>query len=47
MIDNAIAIHDYICSRTKVGEEAVSQAQRPYMHPVPLRLARTIRSPMI
>jgi alpha-ketoglutarate-dependent 2,4-dichlorophenoxyacetate dioxygenase len=39
-IDNAIGIHDYIYSRTKVGEDAVSEGQRTYMRPVRQRLVR-------
>lgn len=39
-IDSKIGIHDYIFSRTKVGEDAVSQNQRTYMHPVRQRLVR-------
>jgi alpha-ketoglutarate-dependent 2,4-dichlorophenoxyacetate dioxygenase len=40
LIDSKTAIHDYIYSRTKVGEDAVSQGQRTYMHPVRQRLVR-------
>lgn len=39
-IDGRVGIHDYIYSRTKVGEEAVTQGQRTYMHPVRQRLVR-------
>ena len=40
LIDGRIGIHDYIYSRTKVGEDAVNQGQRTYMHPVRQRLVR-------
>lgn len=40
-INHKIAIHDYIYSRTKVGEDAVSSGQRTYMRPVRQRLVRT------
>ena len=40
LIDSRIAIHDYIYSRTKVGEDAVTESQRTYMHPVRQRLVR-------
>ena len=40
LIDSRIGIHDYIYSRTKVGEDAVTQSQRTYMHPVRQRLVR-------
>jgi alpha-ketoglutarate-dependent 2,4-dichlorophenoxyacetate dioxygenase len=40
LIDSKIGIHDYIYSRTQVGEDAVSQGQRTYMHPVRQRLVR-------
>jgi alpha-ketoglutarate-dependent 2,4-dichlorophenoxyacetate dioxygenase len=40
LVDTKIGIHDYIFSRTKVGEDAVSQSQRTYMHPVRQRLVR-------
>jgi alpha-ketoglutarate-dependent 2,4-dichlorophenoxyacetate dioxygenase len=40
LIEGRIGIHDYIYSRTKVGEDAVSQGQRTYMHPVRQRLVR-------
>jgi alpha-ketoglutarate-dependent 2,4-dichlorophenoxyacetate dioxygenase len=40
LIDDRTAIHDYIYSRTKVGEDAVTQNQRVYMHPVRQRLVR-------
>ena len=39
-IDGRVGIHDYIYSRTKVGEDAVTQGQRTYMHPVRQRLVR-------
>ena len=39
-IENLVGIHDYIFSRTKVGEDAVTQNQRTYMHPVRQRLVR-------
>ena len=39
-IHNAVGIHDYIYSRTKVGEDAVSEGQRTYMRPVRQRLVR-------
>ncbi len=40
LIDGRIGIHDYIYSRTKVGDEAVNHSQRTYMHPVRQRLVR-------
>ena len=40
LIDNRVGIHDYIFSRTKMGEDAVNQSQRTYMHPVRQRLVR-------
>ena len=40
LIDSKVGIHDYIYSRTKVGEDAVTQNQRTYMHPVRQRLVR-------
>jgi alpha-ketoglutarate-dependent 2,4-dichlorophenoxyacetate dioxygenase len=40
LIEGRIGIHDYIYSRTKVGEDAVNQGQRTYMHPVRQRLVR-------
>jgi len=40
LIDDKIGIHDYIYSRTQVGEDAVTQNQRRYMHPVRQRLVR-------
>ena len=40
LIDSKVGIHDYIYSRTKVGEDAVTQSQRTYMHPVRQRLVR-------
>jgi alpha-ketoglutarate-dependent 2,4-dichlorophenoxyacetate dioxygenase len=39
-IDGRIGIHDYIYSRTQVGEDAVTQGQRNYMRPVRQRLVR-------
>jgi alpha-ketoglutarate-dependent 2,4-dichlorophenoxyacetate dioxygenase len=39
-IEDLVGIHDYIFSRTKVGEDAVTQNQRTYMHPVRQRLVR-------
>jgi len=39
-IESKIGIHDYIFSRTKVGEDAVCESQRTYMHPVRQRLVR-------
>ncbi len=40
LIDPLLGIHDYIYSRTKVSEDAVTQSQRTYMHPVRQRLVR-------
>ncbi len=40
LIDSKVGIHDYIYSRTKVGEDAVNRGQRTYMHPVRQRLVR-------
>ena len=40
LIDSKVGIHDYIYSRTKVGEDAVTGNQRTYMHPVRQRLVR-------
>jgi alpha-ketoglutarate-dependent 2,4-dichlorophenoxyacetate dioxygenase len=40
LIDDRVAIHDYIYSRTKVGADAVTPNQRTYMHPVRQRLVR-------
>ncbi len=40
LIESKIGIHDYIYSRTKIGEDAVSESQRTYMHPVRQRLVR-------
>ena len=40
LIDDRIGIHDYIFSRTKVSEDAVTSNQRTYMHPVRQRLVR-------
>ncbi|MBT8436887.1 MAG: TauD/TfdA family dioxygenase [Gammaproteobacteria bacterium] len=39
-IEDRVGIHDYIFSRTKVGEDAVTQNQRTFMHPVRQRLVR-------
>jgi alpha-ketoglutarate-dependent 2,4-dichlorophenoxyacetate dioxygenase len=39
-IEGLVGIHDYIFSRTKVGEDAVTRNQRTYMHPVRQRLVR-------
>ena len=39
-IETKVGIHDYIYSRTKVGEDAVTENQRTYMHPVRQRLVR-------
>ena len=39
-IEDLVGIHDYIYSRTKVGEDAVTRNQRTYMHPVRQRLVR-------
>jgi len=40
LIDSKVGVHDYIYSRTKVGEDAVTHGQRTYMHPVRQRLVR-------
>ena len=40
LIEGRVGIHDYIYSRTKIGEDAVNQGQRTYMHPVRQRLVR-------
>jgi len=40
LLDSKVGIHDYIYSRTKVGEDAVTRNQRTYMHPVRQRLVR-------
>ena len=40
LIEDRVAIHDYIFSRTQVSEDAVNQGQRTYMHPVRQRLVR-------
>ncbi len=40
LIHDRIGVHDYIFSRTKVGEDAVNEGQRTYMHPVRQRLVR-------
>jgi alpha-ketoglutarate-dependent 2,4-dichlorophenoxyacetate dioxygenase len=39
-INDRVGIHDYIYSRTKMGEDAVNQSQRIFMHPVRQRLVR-------
>jgi alpha-ketoglutarate-dependent 2,4-dichlorophenoxyacetate dioxygenase len=39
-IEDLVGIHDYIYSRTKIGEDAVTRNQRIYMHPVRQRLVR-------
>jgi alpha-ketoglutarate-dependent 2,4-dichlorophenoxyacetate dioxygenase len=39
-IESKVGIHDYIYSRTKVGDDAVTSSQRTYMHPVRQRLVR-------
>ena len=39
-VEGRVGIHDYIYSRTKVGEDAVTRSQRTYMHPVRQRLVR-------
>jgi alpha-ketoglutarate-dependent 2,4-dichlorophenoxyacetate dioxygenase len=39
-IENLVGIHDYIFSRTRVSEDAVTPNQRTYMHPVRQRLVR-------
>ncbi len=41
LINHRIAVHDYIYSRTSVGEDAVTVGQRTYMRPVRQRLVRT------
>lgn len=40
LIESKIGIHDYIYSRTRVGEDAVTENQRIFMHPVRQRLVR-------
>ncbi len=40
LIHERIGIHDYIYSRTRMGEDAVNQSQRTFMHPVRQRLVR-------
>jgi len=40
-IDPLTGIHDYIYSRTKVSEDAVTSGQRKFMHPVRQKLVRT------
>jgi alpha-ketoglutarate-dependent 2,4-dichlorophenoxyacetate dioxygenase len=39
-IESKVGIHDYIYSRTKVDDDAVTPSQRTYMHPVRQRLVR-------
>lgn len=39
-IHDKIGIHDYIYSRTSIGEDAVNDSQRTFMHPVRQRLVR-------
>lgn len=39
-IEPLVGIHDYVYSRTKVGEDAVSEGQSTYMRPVRQRLVR-------
>lgn len=39
-INDCVGIHDYIYSRTKIGEDTVTPGQRTYMHPVRQRLVR-------
>ena len=39
-IDPLVGIHDYIYSRTKIGENAVNAGQRAHMYPVRNRLVR-------
>ena len=40
LVHDRIGIHDYIFSRTQVGEDAVTPNQRRFMHPVRQRLVR-------
>jgi alpha-ketoglutarate-dependent 2,4-dichlorophenoxyacetate dioxygenase len=40
-IDSLVGIHDYIYSRTKVSEDAVTEGQRTFMRPVRQKLVRT------
>ncbi len=40
LISPLVGIHDYIYSRTKVGEDAVSEGQRAFMRPVRQKLVR-------
>ena len=40
-IEDLVGIHDYIFSRTKISEDAVTDGQRAYMYPVRQRLVRT------
>jgi alpha-ketoglutarate-dependent 2,4-dichlorophenoxyacetate dioxygenase len=40
LIHDRVGIHDYIYSRTMMGEDAVNQSQRTFMHPVRQRLVR-------
>ena len=39
-IESLVGIHDYIFSRTKIGEDAVNAGQRTHMYPVRNRLVR-------
>ena len=40
LIHDRVGIHDYIYSRTRMGEDAVNESQRTFMHPVRQRLVR-------
>ena len=40
-IDSLVGIHDYIYSRTKVSDDAVTEGQRTFMRPVRQKLVRT------
>ena len=40
-IEPLVGIHDYIFSRTKVSEDAVTSGQREFMYPVRQKLVRT------
>jgi len=40
LIHGRIGIHDYIFSRTQMGEDAVNESQRKFMHPVRQLLVR-------
>ena len=40
LIHDRVGVHDYIYSRTKMGENAVNQSQRKFMRPVRQRLVR-------